>query len=280
MSLAVRAASAREAERLWRSVVADRLFESAEQFGAFHLAGQWRVRVTDSGEASLLGPWRDHLGVLAIRGVWSQERHVGDFAIDAMEQARSHGFSSVLSPLLPEVLLRGYVNAGMRVAQRIVAIQGHPEIILPAQPPIGVRIRPATEADITAVARLDSACFEEFWRYSAPEFRDLSRVERMAVAEAEGGALIGYTLATVSRGAATLSRLATAPHARRCGIGRALLVESVSWALQQGAVTLSLCTQEENSASRAMYASAGLSELPERYALACADVRVEGRSCE
>lgn len=280
MSVAVRAASSREAARLWPAVAADRVFENAEQFRAYHEAGPWRVRVTDRGEASVLGPWRQHLGVLAIRGVWSHEHHVGDFAIDAMEQARSHGFSGVLSPLLPDVLLGGYLKAGMHVVQRIVAIQGHPELIVPAQPPIGVRIRPATEADITAVVRLDSACFEEFWRYGAPEFRELSRVERMTVAEAEGGALIGYTLATVSRGAATLSRLATAPHARRCGIGRALLVESAAWALQRGAVTLSLCTQEENSASRAMYASAGLSELPERYALAYADVRVEGRHCE
>ena len=276
MSLAIRTASPHEAERLWPAVAADRLFENAEQFCAYAAAGPWRVRVTEKGEASVLGPWREHLGVLAIRGIWSQERHVADFTLDAMDQAQAHGFASVLSPLLPEVLLGGYLRAGMRVVQRVVAIQGHPELIMPAQPPVGVRIRPATEADVTAVARLDSACFEEFWRYGASEFRELSHVERMAVAEAEGGALIGYTLATVSRGAATLSRLATAPHARRCGIGRALLVESASWARRQGAVTLSLCTQEENSGSRAMYASAGLTELPERYALALADVKAEG----
>jgi ribosomal protein S18 acetylase RimI-like enzyme len=268
MSLSIRTATDSEAAKLWSAVAADRLFENAEQYRAYHAAGPWRVRVTPKGEAALLGPWREHLGVLAIRGVWSQERHVADFARDAAEQAHQHGFTSVLSPLLPDLLLGGYLRAGMRVVQPIVAIQGNPGLIMPAEPPIGVRIRPATEADIIAVARVDGACFEEFWRYGVAEFRDLARTERMTVAEAKGGAIIGYTLATVVRGAATLSRLGTAPQARRCGVGRALLAEVASWTASRGAVTISLCTQEENSASRAMYASAGLTELPERYALA------------
>jgi GNAT superfamily N-acetyltransferase len=75
----------------------------------------------------------------------------------------------------------------------------------------------------------------------------------------------------VIRGSATLSRLATAPHARRCGIGRALLSETARWATDNGAVTLALCTQEENAESRSLYAATGLSEVPERFALAARD---------
>jgi ribosomal protein S18 acetylase RimI-like enzyme len=156
----------------------------------------------------------------------------------------------------------------MKVVQRIVAMQGHPELVLPADPPFGVTIRQGTPADIDAVARLDEESFDEFWRWNRDDLLGFLAVERMAVAEARGGAIIGYTLATVSRGAATLSRLATAPHARRAGVGRAMIADAATWAMWQGAVTLSLCTQEDNHASRALYKQAGLREISERYAFA------------
>ena len=206
-----------------------------------------------------------------MRGVWCHERHVPDFAGDALERAREHGFAQIMSPLLPEVLLGGYRKAGLRVAHRIVAVQGRPELVLQRDAPLGVQIREATSADLPAVARIDAASFGELWRYEEPELTRIAGVERLAVAQAEGGALIGYTLATVIRGSATLSRLATAPHARGCGVGRALLSEAACWATRRGAVTLALCTQEENAASRSLYAAAGLAEVRERFALAVRD---------
>jgi ribosomal protein S18 acetylase RimI-like enzyme len=148
--------------------------------------------------------------------------------------------------------------------------------VLPADPPIGVVIHEGKAADVGAVAAIDAASFDEFWGYSHNELTGLLGAERLAVAVASGGAVIGYTLTTVSRGSATLSRLATAPHARNYGVGRALLAESAAWSLRSGAVTYALCTQEENSASRRLYTSAGLTELAERYAFATCDVAKEG----
>lgn len=267
----IRAATAEECARLWKAVSADHLFATAEAFRAYRDAAPWQLRVTDRGEAALLGRWKRHLDVLAIRGVWASERHVADFARDALAQAVEHGFGRALSPLVPEEFLGGYRAVGMRVAQHIVAVQGHPELVLPAGPPLGVTIREGTAADVPAVALLDAASFEEFWRWSEEDLLGFLDVERLGVAQASGGAIIGYTLATVSRGSATLSRLATAPHARRSGVGQALLAESAAWAVRRGAVTFSLCTQEENSASRALYARAGLTEIDERYAFAIGD---------
>ena len=272
MSPRIRTATAEERERLWPVVSADHLFASRREYLAFCDEAPWRLRLAEKGEAALLGPWREHLRVLAMRSVWCAERAVPDFVMDALELAAAHGFTSVLSPLLPDVLLRGYLAAGMRIRQHIVAIQGHPELMLPADAPLGVEIREGSRADLAAVAKLDAECFDAFWGYAPCELEKLLATERLAVARARGGAIIGYTLATVSRGAATLSRLAVAEHARRAGVARALLAESAAWALSQGAVTFALCTQEENSASRALYASAGLAEIDERYAMAVIDV--------
>ena len=274
----VHTANAEECDRLWPAVSAEHLFGSLDEFRAHHAETGWRLRVTDRGEAALLGPWREHLRVLAMRSVWGAERVVPAFVADALEQAAEHGFATVLSPLLPDVLLRGYLASGMRVQQRVVVIQGHPELVLPAWPPLGVVVRPGTGADLAAVSKLDAECFDEFWGYAPCELGKLIAGERLAVAQASGGAIIGYTLATVSRGAGTLARLAVAPHARRAGIGSALLAEAAAWALDSGAVTLALCTQEGNMASRALYAGAGLVEVDERYAMAVVEADQEGRA--
>lgn len=268
MSLWPHPATAEECDAIWPAIRADRLMESVEQLRAYQMSGSWRVRVTRRGEASLLGAWRAHLDVLAMRGVWCAERHVASFAQDAAEVARERGFAQVLSPLLPRELLAGYGRAGMSVFAPIVAIQGLSHAIRSADPPVGVTLRRGELVDAEQVALLDKACFDEFWRYGASEIADLLGHERMVVAQTGEGELIGYTLATASRGAATLGRLCTAPSARCQGIGRALLSEVAAWSVREGASTLSLCTQEENAASRSLYAAAGLRELDVPYAFA------------
>jgi ribosomal-protein-alanine N-acetyltransferase len=129
-------------------------------------------------------------------------------------------------------------------------------------------LREAHPSDAKAIADLDAECFGDFWRYGAPELAELLRHERCVLAETPTGELIGYTLATVSRGAAVLSRLCTAPEARRAGVGTALLSDVGEWCRESGASTLALCTQEENVGSRALYASAGLVEIGDRYTFA------------
>ena len=76
--------------------------------------------------------------------------------------------------------------------------------------------------------------------------------------------VIGYTWCTMDRGIGTLGRLAVLPEHRRHGAGGWLLGDALAYMARNGAEVLSLCTQEDNAASRALYARAGLRELPER----------------
>ena len=257
---------------MWPAVSADHLMDSAETLQAYHAAGPWRVRVAGRGNASLLGAWRLHLDVLAMRGVWCAERHVATFVDDAAVVGREHGFAQLFSPLLPTRLLGTYQRSGMRTMPPIVAIQGVPSRIRRSEPHAGVSLRPADESDVAAMAELDALCFEELWRYAAEELDELLRHERCMVAETVDGQLIGYTLATVSRGAGMLSRLCVSPEARRGKVGSALLSEVGRWATDAGASTVALCTEEANTAARALYLSAGLIELDERYTMAVRDI--------
>lgn len=275
MSLTLHPATAEECRRLWPAVASDRIFETVEQLLAYHDDAPWKVRVSQKGDAHVLGEWRAHLDVLAMRGVWCAERLVPDMCADAREMARQHGFARLVSPLLPEVLLDGYRRAGMRAEYPIVAIQGLPTQVAPFESVAGVRLTSAAPGDLEELAglvELDAACFEPFWRYGEAELVELLKAERAVVARTDSGDLIGYTLATVSRGAATLGRLAVSPRVRRRGVGRALVADVARWALESGARTLGLCTQEENVASRALYRSCGLHEIEDRYAMAICDV--------
>jgi len=267
-----RPAGAEDCDRIWPAVSAEHLMGSPEELHAYVAEGPWRVRVAGRGEASLLGAWRLHLNVLAMRGVWCSERHVPAFAMDAVDVAREHDFGRVLSPLLPTGLLGGYRRAGMSDLEPIVAIQGIPDHIQPASLPSGVVLREAVSVDSETLAHLDAECFDDFWRYNAEDISALLSRERCVLAQTADGELIGYTLATASRGAAILSRLCTSPRMRRSGIGSALLSDVALWCRQESASTIALCTQEKNVASRALYASAGLVELAQRYTFAMREI--------
>jgi len=272
VSVSLHPASAHEAAALWPAVANDRIFETAEQFSAYRDEAPWRVRVSDKGDASVLGAWRAHLDVLAMRGVWCAERLVPSMVADARAVARERGFARLVSPLLPAVLLDGYRRAGMSAAYPIVAIQGLPGLVKLTPPLQGIRLVAAESGDLPDLIELDAECFDPFWRYGESELIELLATERAVVARTDSGELIGYTLATVSRGAATLGRLAVSPRARRRGLGRALVADVALWASESGAMTIGLCTQEENVASRALYRSCGLHEIEDRYAMAISDV--------
>ena len=275
-----RVATAEEAAALWPAVRAERLFDSAEQFAAYRDAAPWRVRVANRGEASVLGVWRSHLDLLAMRGVWGSASHVGAFVDDACAVAREVGLGGVLSPLLPLDLLGPYRRAGLEVCEQIVAIQGHTQGVLPVGPPPGIALRRGDEADLPVLAVLDVASFSDFWAYHEPDLAEYASTERLVVAETAEGEVIGYTLATVSGGAATLGRLAVAPQARRRGLARALVADVARWAEQTGALTLSLCTQESNAAARGLYAASGLVEVANVYGFAIGSAKTRGAARE
>jgi ribosomal-protein-alanine N-acetyltransferase len=126
-------------------------------------------------------------------------------------------------------------------------------------------------ADAADVAAVDLESFPGFWRFGVADVERVAAGERLMLAE-RNGEVIGYTLCTVSRGAGILSRLAVRPGSRRIGLGSALLADAAHYVARAGGVTLTLCTQESNEASRALYARAGMVEVDERYGLAVLEI--------
>lgn len=269
MSGVTRPANAEDVVRLWPAVKASRLMHSSEELGRYRAAAPWRVRVSDAGEALVLSTWRAHLATLAIRGLWAAPQRVGALIDDAAAIARSQGYSEVLSPLVAYAELDPYVAAGMRPIEPIVALQGHAEAIVSADPPRAeeTAVRVGHFWEIDKLVEVDDACFDEFWRYGESEIEDSMRRERLTVAERDG-AIVGYCTCSLHGATATIGRLAVAPHARRQGVGALLLTDAAAYASRCRAETVTLCTQEANESSRSLYLRCALVELPERYALA------------
>jgi GNAT superfamily N-acetyltransferase len=270
----LRPATPAEVDEVWPLARAAHLFPDLDAMRVFHREAPWRVQLGPRSEVLVLERWRDHLDILAARGLWAAERDVV-WIVEALRKlGRAHGYGQVLSPLVAEELAHHYERAGLHRHETVVVLRMDSRAASALSParPEGITLGPASGADIEALVRVDAACFEPFWAYEPHRFRvSASSGQRLVVARFEGE-VIGYTLSTIDRGTGTLARLAVAPSFAGRGIGRALLIDAVRGMARAGAGVVSLCTQEQNAASRSLYASVGLRELHGRLVLMLGDV--------
>lgn len=261
-----------EAEAIWPVVKGAHLFRDLDSYRAFRHTAPWRVLSDGRDSAAVVERWRPHLDILAIKGLWAPGRLV-PVAVDSIRAvARSRQLPRILSPVMDEGTARLYAGAGLEETARLVALRASrselgstPQRLVP-----GVALRPAGESDLDELAALDAECFEPFWAYGHVRLADAVEHERVLLACLDGE-LIGYTLSTVERGSGTLGRIGVAAPMRGKGVGTMLLTEALRYMLRSGALTISLCTQEENVASRALYAGVGFREVPGRLLMLVGD---------
>lgn len=246
-----------------RAAIAARLVADDAELAAIRAHEPWRLRVTDGGEAVLLGRWREHLDLLAVLGIWCAVGRIPALVADLEQVAVRHGFGRLLGPLVPEDAAGPYLAAGLSVVERVLVLRLEP---LPgpgagAASPDGVAIRLARPGDLDAVCTVDADAFDDFWRYDRAALARYASLERLAVAVGDGQ-VIGYTLASVRGREGTLGRLAVTTAWQGHGVGRALAEDAVRAAREGGARWMTLSTQEDNASSRALYGSMGFRELP------------------
>jgi len=276
MSGVTRPAAAGELHWVAPAAVRARLVADADEIAAISASEPWRVRVTERGEAALLGRWREHTDDCAVLGLWCGPSRVPVLVCDLIEVARTQGFGRLLGPLVPASAARPYLDAGLRVVQRIVIYRlDRPGRLIAPEPPARVTVREADSSDLAAIIRIDRAAFDGFWRYDPAQLERLMAEGRAAVAE-EDGTLIGYTLATVSGGDGSVARLAVLPGRRRRGVGAMLAFDAASWLAGCGVKVVTLSTQHDNEASRALYEALGFRLIPGEL-VACASGRFDAR---
>lgn len=133
-------------------------------------------------------------------------------------------------------------------------------------------IRPATPADVPALAALEERCFDTD-RLSARSFRHaVKQGNASLILDDDGGAgtIRGYSLILFHRNTslARLYSFAVLPEFRRLGIAKALLAESEAIAVGRDASSMRLEVRVDNEAAIAFYRTAGyrqFSTYPDYY---------------
>lgn len=136
-----------------------------------------------------------------------------------------------------------------------------------------VTLRPATSADLAAIAAVERSAFSDPW--SADAFAQLlHRPEiHFAVAEAAahpaqaaggGATVLGYAVAWFVVGEGEVANIAVHPACRGRGIGASLLDDVLAAGAQRGATTVFLEVRESNEPARALYASRGFHPVGRR----------------
>jgi ribosomal-protein-alanine N-acetyltransferase len=130
-----------------------------------------------------------------------------------------------------------------------------------AQEPVAARVRPATEADVDAVAELEQAIFgDEAWSRDSVLHELTQSLRQAHVAVDEVGEIFGYVVVLGVGDVVDLQRVAVADTHRRRGVAAALLDACDLHAHAR----VMLEVRADNEAALAFYRRNGFAEISRR----------------
>ena len=124
------------------------------------------------------------------------------------------------------------------------------------------RYRRMTAADLDAVAAIEQAAYPHPW--TRGNFSDSLEAGYHGWILERAGEIAGYTIVMIAAGEAHLLNLTVGAPWQRRGLGRELLAFALKLARDYGAQKVFLEVRPSNSAARALYTSAGFSEITVR----------------
>ncbi|MEN8172234.1 MAG: GNAT family N-acetyltransferase [Chloroflexota bacterium] len=126
-------------------------------------------------------------------------------------------------------------------------------------------IRPMTIDDLSAVHAIDAAAFDPVWQHSSTLIGVIFKDVKAATVVEDSKGIMAYQMSTeyVERG--HLARVAVHPRAQRMGVGTILLQNLIQYFHRRGIYRITVNTQAENSASRALYQKLGFKDTDEIY---------------
>lgn len=135
------------------------------------------------------------------------------------------------------------------------------DFVLPDTRGTDARLRPATDADIPAVAAVDRAAFTPYWRHSEGTIRRWAAASPCFIVAEAAGSVVGYVEGKLRLPDAHLNRIALHPAHQGRGIGALLLRDALRSFWQNGARQVSLNTQADNHFSRQLYRHFGFESV-------------------
>lgn len=157
------------------------------------------------------------------------------------------------------------IQTGFTQHTQIVMMSWENGVRQPETPHTPVAVRPMTEADLSAVARVDRAAFQPIW-HNSPESLQLAFFQSLiATVSEDSEGITGYQISTPSPFGGHLARLAVSPLKQGKGIGYALVYDLLQRFQAKGALRVTVNTQEGNLASQKVYQRAHFHLTGESY---------------
>ncbi|MBI3162572.1 MAG: GNAT family N-acetyltransferase [Chloroflexi bacterium] len=159
------------------------------------------------------------------------------------------------------------VSSGFESVQNIVLLDLEIRNMRHAPMPDETRIRSMQDADIPAIAELDSAAFGSFWHNTADSIRRARAQCQSATVVDDDSGVVGYQFSAKNLHGAHLARLGVRPDAQGRGIGSALVSDLIRSFGAGQILKLSVNTQADNVASLSFYKKLGFVRTGEQYSV-------------
>lgn len=236
-------------------------------------------------EQARIGPWQGDNRVAYLSPLAGTPPPSVAFVRRCLDQLAGHGFSRVVTGALAAPEQVAFLGAGFQVEESLHVLSADLSEVVDGwrrQSQRDLIIRRAHSADRPAVLDLDHLAFDPFWRldeagladalHATPRARFRVALSSQAAPPPPTG-IYGYVITGRAGGHGFLQRLAVHPQCQRRGVGRALVLDGLTWLHRRGVERVVVNTQLENRKALALYESLGFRREPRGLSVLSAGVR-------
>lgn len=126
-----------------------------------------------------------------------------------------------------------------------------------------MKLFPMAEKHLEQAASLERCCFSKPWSQEALK-EELENPQAVFLVAEENEQVLGYVGMHVVCGEGYMDNLAVFPHARRKGVGKALVEALIVWLKRNEGLFLTLEVRPSNQAAISLYRSLGFAEAGRR----------------
>lgn len=211
------------------------------------------------GRTVRVGPWRNDPAVATVATFVDQPLDAS--AVTAIVgRLADQGYERVITAALTVPEQEAFGACGFEPVRHLTLLRRD---LLEAIPRTSTRLRRWRRRRYDDVLRVDSAAFDDFWRFDTTALREaLDATPHRLLRVDSTSRPNGYALSGVARSRAYLQRLAVHPDAQGGGLGAALLLDALRWMRWRGADEVFVNTQEDNARALALYERHGFEREP------------------
>lgn len=211
-----------------------------------------------------VGPWRGDDRIAYLAPVGEGPAPTAEAVTRALAGLAGRGYREAVTAALGPVEAQGFLLAGFEVHERLHLLARDLTDLSDLPPAPSVSLRRGRRRDRPAVLEVDGRAFSAFWRLDeagldealaatpSSRFRVADDVEAGAV-----DAIAGYAVTGRAGRRGFLQRLAVDPACEGHGLGRALVLDGLTWLRRRGCDRVVVNTQEANGRALMLYEQLG-----------------------